>query len=161
MRLPEYDYSQPGYYFITICIKDRAHILGSVKNGKMLMNQCGKIVQRCWRNLPKHYRCILDEFVVMPNHIHAIIEIPENVRKNVAVGLKPTATLKQHSISEIIRALKTFSAREINTICKTKNQPVWQKGFYDHIVRAEEDLYMIRIYIQTNPANWEKDRNNL
>ena len=153
LRLPGYDYSQSGYYFITICTKDRKELFGTITRDRMIENVYGKIVRDCWNDLPNHYHFELDEFIVMPNHIHGII-----VLSDVGVGLRPTPT--GPGLSEIIRGFKSFSARRINQRRKLLGKPVWQRNFYDHIIRAEEDLNAIREYIRFNPEKWERDRNN-
>jgi len=153
-----YDYSTPGYYFFTIAIKDRENLLGQVEvvNARlsdsskeanpfypMIVNAYGSIVLKCWQDLPNHYpNCILDEFVIMPNHIHGTINI------SIEGG---------HSLSEMIRSLKTFSSRRINELRGVIGIPVWQSRFHDRIIRDEKELYFIREYIKSNPVNWEDD----
>lgn len=173
-RLKGYNYKTVGSYYVTICTQGRIEIFGHITKDRMHEDILGKIVRQCWEELPKHYRCELDAFVIMPNHIHAIITIPYLRSKNVAVGLKPkikssndvaaglrpAATLKLAPVSEIVRALKSFSAQEINKINRTTGNQVWQRGFYDHIIRTEKDLHTIREYIKYNPLKWLMDRNN-
>lgn len=162
-RLKGYDYSTPRYYFVTICVKDMRYVFGEVINGKMILNRYGKIVKGQLTNLSKHYNCMIDEYVIMPNHIHAIIIIDENVGNdlNVGNGLKPfpTNTEKQYNLSEIVRGFKTFSSKNINKILQNKFH--WQKSFYDRIIRTELQLNNIRQYIIDNPAKWDLDKNNL
>ncbi|MCK4800223.1 transposase [Candidatus Parcubacteria bacterium] len=163
MRLENYDYSQDGYYFTTICAKNKIECFGEIIDGKMVLNECGEIVKKCWYDLPNHYHnCRLDEFIIMPNHNHGIIIIDNSV---VGTGLKPVRTkpiptgAKQYSLSEIIRGFKTFSSRKINE----QNVNLifrWQSRFYDHIIRNEKSLDKIREYIVNNPLKWELDRNN-
>jgi REP element-mobilizing transposase RayT len=159
IRLRGYDYSKPGAYFVTICVKDHAHLFGSIQNSAMRENEFGEIVRTCWNDLPRHYPSVkLDAFVIMPNHIHGIIVIVDDDHVGVGAGLKPapttnTNTPKHHGLPEIIRALKTFSARRINEIRKTPGIPVWQRNYYEHIVRSESALDQIRKYIANNPAN--------
>lgn len=100
IRLQGYDYSQGGYFFITICVQNREHVFGKIIAYKMTLNEYGLMVKHVWNNLPNHYPHIqLGEFVIMPNHIHGII--------TVGAGLKPAPT-KNHGLSEIIRALKNI-----------------------------------------------------
>ncbi len=147
-RLKEWDYSSPGYYFVTICANKRECLFGEIIDRKMVMNEFGKIVQNCWDDLVNHYEWIqLDEFIVMPNHIHGILVIRSISTKNK----------KQQGLSEIIRALKSYSAKRINIKRNTPGVSVWQPRFYDHIIRDEDDLLMIREYIHNNPAKWEED----
>ena len=155
-RLRDYDYSQDGYYFITICTRGRKEFFGNIREGKLDLNRYGETVNQCWHNLPRHYpNCSLDSFVIMPNHVHGIIVIDnENVVGN---GFKPFPT---HGLSEIIRGFKTFSSRKINEEIEIDNKFQWQKSFYDHIIRGESSLDLIREYIQNNPLKWDLDREN-
>lgn len=150
-----YDYSQEGCYFVTICTKNRLDWFGKIENEDMALNKYGRILQKCWLDLPNHYHnIVLDEFVIMPNHVHGIIAI------TVGNGLKPFPTGKNHGLSEIIRGFKTFSSRRINELPENDHKFVWQKSFYDHIIRDEESLHNIRQYIRNNPLKWSLDRNN-
>ncbi|MBF8249239.1 MAG: hypothetical protein HW374_2039 [Bacteroidetes bacterium] len=126
----------------------------------MKTNSFGKIVHSCWFDLVNHYGNIeLDEFVVMPNHVHGIIGIFESVA--VGAGLRPAPTGKKNDpLSEIIRAFKSFSARQNNEIRKTAGKPIWQRNYFDHIIRDERSLEGIRDYISTNPQRWEDDKEN-
>lgn len=158
-RLKGYDYSQDGYYFVTICTKNRIEIFGQVNNGEMILNGNGNIVYRHWLDLPNHFwNCQLDEFVVMPNHLHGIVII----NNQVGTDLKSVSTerdLKRYSLSNIIQGFKIFSSRCINK----QNRNIifrWQRSFYDHIIRNDISLYKIRQYIIENPLKWELDRNN-
>ncbi len=155
-RLLRFNYSAPGYYFVTICTKNRIEYFGKIKNRKVVLNRFGNVVKLCWLDLPYHYwNCILDEFIVMPNHIHGIIVI----NNNVGNGLKPFPTDKIYSLSEIIRGLKTFSSRRINVLIEYSKFS-WQKSFYDHIIRNEQSLQKIREYIRYNPLKWYEDPEN-
>jgi len=155
-RLKNYDYSQNGYYFITICTKDKREYLGSIEEGRMNLSKFGEVVNECWHQLPKHYlNCSLDSFVVMPNHIHGIIVI--NNENIVGNGLKPFPT---RGLSEIVRGFKTFSSRKINDKIKRGDRFQWQKSFYDHVIRNEKSLNHLREYILYNPLKWELDIEN-
>ena len=128
IRLKGYDYSKDGLYFVTICVKNRKCLFGDIKDGEMILNHNGEIVDMVWDELSEHYHNIrLDAFVIMPNHIHGIIEIiqPQNV---VGAGFKPapTGTMGYKPLSEIVRALKTFSARKINEYRNSIGRPIWQ-----------------------------------
>jgi len=173
-RLKGWNYSSPGYYFFTVCTKNRACLFGEIVNGKMVPNEYGKILEHCWNDLPNHYPNLkLDQFVVMPDHIHGIIIIVNNNNTIVETGLKPVSTgtpgtpktpnitNKTHGLFEFIRAFKTFSARRINEHRQTPGIPVWQPRFHDHIIRDENELNLIRKYIIDNPANCGNDENNV
>ena len=154
-RLRGYDYARGGYYFVTVCTHNRAEWFGRIENGNMTPNEYGNIVSSCWDDLLSHYANVkLDEFVVMPNHVHGIIVIENNVGN----GLKPFPT--QHGLSEIMRGFKTFSSRRINETINNGIKFHWQKSFYDKIVRDEKSLDDIRKYIRENPFKWESDSEN-
>ncbi|MBT7991533.1 MAG: transposase [Anaerolineae bacterium] len=158
LRLPRYDYSQPGAYFVTTVTHQRACLFGEVVDGEMRLNHAGKIVKAVWDELPAHYPYIeLGAFVIMPNHVHGIIIINDAV----GAGLRPAPTpKKQHGLSEIMRAFKSFSSREIHKIDKFSSERIWHRGFYDHIIRSEEEWRKIHLYIEANPDNWEDDDEN-
>jgi len=156
IRLRNYDYSKNGYYFITICTKNREEWFGKVEKEEMILDQYGKIVNQCWDDLPNHYlNCSLDTFVIMPNHIHGIIVIHSD--NTVGNGLKPFPT---HGLSEVIRGFKTFASRKINAKIESQNKFEWQKSFYDHVVRNEKSLHNLRHYITFNALKWELDIEN-
>ena len=131
IRLKGYDYTQIGLYYITLCCQNRECIFGEIFNGEMVLNEYGKIVDKCWRDLPIHYQNIqLDYFVIMPNHFHGIVIIDTIV----GAGFKPALTNTDkpaptnHGLSEFIRALKTFSSKQINQIRNTPGISVWQRN---------------------------------
>jgi len=166
IRLRNYDYSRAGAYFVTVCAWKKECLFGEIKNGEMLLNKYGGIVMNCWDDLPNHYNhAQLDEFVIMPNHVHGIIVL------NVGAGLKPAlfdaqragfkpAPTKQHGLPEIVRAFKAFSSRRINDIRDTCGISIWQRNYYERIIRGEKDLHSIREYIRYNPLKWEEDEEN-
>ena len=170
-RMKGYDYSTPGAYFVTVCAHDRfenRNIFGEIRHGDIIKNCWADIIESCWRELPNHYPHIsLDEFVVMPDHIHGIVWINDvGNGMNVGNGFKPFLTKPfptgklNHGLAEIIRGLKTFSSRRINEINRNEKFQ-WQKSFYDHIIRDDKSLVGIREYIRNNPAKWglDHDRN--
>ncbi len=171
IRLKGYDYTQPGAYFITICTKDRAHLFGEVVNGEMRLNDAGRIVWEEWfktATLRPYVQLNEDEFVVMPNHIHGIIWIVDDVgatRRVAPTRVAPTMDAphgpKSGSIGAIIGQFKSVTTKRINDLRGTPGVPVWQRNYYEHIIRNEEALERIRTYIQTNPLRWAFDRENL
>lgn len=162
-RLQNWNYSWDGYYFVTICIKDRICCLGNVINGKMQSSEQGKIVEKYWRDLSNQYKnCKLDEFIVMPNHVHGIVVIDNNVETRRGASLRNRRTfgpLDKNSLSSIINHFKGNVKRWCNKNGSGSFQ--WQSRFYDHIIRNEKSLNNIREYIRDNPPKWELDRNNL
>ena len=164
IRLKGYDYSQPGAYFITICTYQRECLLGEIHRGEMLINELGQFVIRVWKDLPGHYpHVILDAFCVMPNHIHGIIIFSDTCGRG-EYEIRPSNNLpphkKRHGLPEIVRALKSFSARLINQRRDTQGVPVWQRNYYEHIVRNELELNTIRQYVNDNPLKWGMDLDN-
>ena len=166
-RLRGYDYAQAGCYFVTVCVKDHACVLGEIRDGQVCLNDHGKIVEKCWHNLPDHYDVKLDAFVVMPNHVHGIIGITGDAPADVApagvasahvgAGLRPART---HGLSEVIRGFKSFASREINQMIAEAGRFRWHRSFYDHVMRDGREHAMIREYIVHNPAQWAVDENN-
>ena len=162
IRLRGYDYSTPGAYFITVCTQNRLPLFGEVANDKMASNRLGEVVQNSWEKLPDHYDdLILDAFVLMPNHVHGVI-ILEDGTTGVGAGFKPAlpASRRRHGVPEIVRAFKTFSARRINKMRESPGTPVWQRGFYDHVIRNQHELGRVRAYVMDNPRKWSEDVDN-
>jgi putative transposase len=161
-RMHGWDYSSDGYYFVTICVKDRDHLFGKIIKGKMQLNPYGAIVKQCWFDLPNHYNNVkLDSFCIMPDHVHCIVQIENGV--SLETGLKPVSmktTPKRHGLFEFMRAFKTFSARRINVLRNSAGEHVWQSRFYDHIIRDHKSLERIREYIYRNPQNWHDKTSN-
>jgi REP element-mobilizing transposase RayT len=160
IRLKGYDYAQQGAYYVTICANERKCVFGDVINGEMVFNEAGKMVEFTWLDLPEHNNNIeLDEFIVMPNHVHGIIVIVGAGSKPALIqeraGYEPAPT--EHGLSEIIRQFKTFSAKRINQKNDTTGTRLWQRNFYEHVIRTDSDLARIRDYIEHNPAQWEED----
>lgn len=158
-RLQDYDYASPGAYFITLCTKDKKNILGRIVEEKTVLSVAGEVVMNVWMDLPQHCPLLeLDEFVIIPNHVHDILWLHEK-NPRVGAGLKPSPTQpqKKHPLSEIVRAFKTLSSRRINQLNRTPSQTNWQRSFYDHVVRDEKDLLNHRKYILENPVRWTLD----
>ncbi len=160
LRMKNFDYNENGYYFVTICTKNRENKFGEIVWTEMVLNEYGEIVENIFLELSEHYvNCKLDKYVVMPNHFHWIIIIDNTYF--VGNGFKPfPKDIKLHWLSEIVRWFKTFSSRKINNI---QNDFIfsWQKSFYDRIIRNEKELLKIREYIEENPLKWHLDKNNL
>lgn len=162
IRLRDYDYSQVGAYFVTVCTKNQKCFFGEIENGEMTLNEYGMIIEKEWLRTEKMRSNIqMDKYIVMPNHFHGIIII------NCRGTLQRTPTKEQfgrpisNSIPTIIRLFKSTTTKQINQIRKTPGIPVWQRNYYDHIIRNEKELHNIRRYIEENPILWEYDRENL
>jgi putative transposase len=174
IRLQSYDYSLSGAYFVTICSHGKRCLLGSVAGKSVELSSAGEIVRTVWNSLPDRFpRLVLDEFVIMPNHVHALLGF-------VGAGLAPpavsTATYagdeanpgpktafpatKNHTLADVIGAFKSISTIQVNRVLKRKGIPLWQRNYYEHIVRKGEDLRKIQQYILENPINWALDKEN-
>ena len=144
---------------MTVCAKDRVCLFGDVSDGCMRLNDWGRIVEDAWFDLPNHDANVeLGAFVVMPNHVHGIVIIVG--AGSVGAGSEPATKKTTHALSEIVRGFKTFSARRINEHRRTPGIAVWQRNYYEHIVRGEESLRRIERYIVENPARWALNREN-
>ena len=164
IRLKEYDYSQAGAYFVTIVTHERKCLFGEIANDKMRLSPFGEIVRTEWfktAELRPNVKLWEDEFMVMPNHIHGIAWINENVgaRRRRA----PTEQFGKPvigSLPTIVRAYKSAVTYKINEMRSTRGAPVWQRNYYEHIIRNQSDLEQIYKYIQFNPIQWSKDEEN-
>jgi putative transposase len=160
IRKEGYDYSLAGAYFVTMVTQHREYLFGEVVNDEMRENQYGKIVRHAWIDLISHYpQVTLDAFVIMPNHTHGIVSINEIDEVYRCKGGSQTRPYKmiQHGLPEFVRAFKSFSARRINQLRNMLGVAVWQRSFYDRIIRNDWELHNIREYIQTNPQRWQDD----
>jgi len=176
IRLPGYDYSQPGAYFITIVTHNRQCLFGEIVNGEMTLNRFGGLVKNEWQKTDIiRPDIIIDAFVVMPNHLHGILIINDNdefcnrrdtlQRVSTTETGTGTKTIEQfgkptkNSIPTIVRLFKSTVAKQINQIRQTPGIPVWQRNYYEHIIRNDDELNKIREYIISNPLTWKTDNN--
>jgi REP element-mobilizing transposase RayT len=177
IRLQRYDYSKAGLYFITICSAGRAYLFGEIMDGVMHLNDEGKIVEAEWLRTPEIRADVtLDAFVVMPNHMHGIVVITSDRVGDVGnagdvgdvgdVGrmqYAPTSSgdafrSPSQTIGAIVRGFKSAATKRINDLRGTSGISVWQRNYYEHIVRDDADLDRIRAYIANNPRRWSLDR---
>lgn len=201
IRLQGYDYSQEGLYFITLCCQDRAHLFGEILDGEMIFNDAGLQAKKSWQDIPNHFsNAVLHEYIIMPNHIHGIIEFVganqyspnnnspnndsphnnspnqkcsdngndvENIDKakdlELVNGTKnfsplPNVTWRSPSktIGSVIRGFKIGVTKWMRNNTNVVN--VWQRNYYDHIIRNEQDYERISEYIKNNPILWKEDR---
>jgi putative transposase len=171
IRLREYDYSQPGGYFVTICTKNREMIFGDVVDGEMRLSAIGAIASQCWQDMPIHFTAVeLDEFVLMPNHVHGIIIILDNLKSQSSdpgrgVQLNtPTVdrfsriSPRRNSLGVVVRTYKAA----VTTLCRNNGYPDfgWQRSYFEHIIRDDRSLSRIREYIASNPQRWMLDKEN-
>jgi REP element-mobilizing transposase RayT len=160
IRLQGYDYTSAGAYFVTICTHKRQCLFGEIVNGMMQLNEYGQIVSDSYLWLASQYPYVyLDQWVVMPNHLHGIIGLSDDLRRGVSRNAPTIDTVtKRKSLGRLIGAFKTVSTKQINILRDTPGTPVWQRNYYEHIIRNEESLRSIRQYIDNNPLAWQKDQ---
>lgn len=188
VRLQGYDYSKEGLYFITICTIDKLCLFGEIVDTKMIRNELGEIVTQCWINIPNHFpNAILHEFIIMPNHLHGIIELkPDNIENQVNVGVQNFEPLRElhkihqyqkiipRSIGSIVRGFKIGVTKwyrdKIKSVIENKmpregylqisiyENKIWQRNYHEHIIRNEESYLKISSYIINNPINWKEDK---
>ncbi len=162
IRLKGYDYSQVGAYFVTICVQHRKHLFGNVVDGKMVLNEWGQVVSDEWIKTPTLRPNVeLDSWVVMPNHFHGIILITDVLHAHAEEGLITEPASFQspsQTIGAIVRGFKSAVTKQINIMRKTPAVPLWQRNYYEHIIRDEDALNRIRQYIINNPAKWHQDK---
>ena len=163
LRLPGYDYRTPGAYFITIVTHERRSLFGRVANDSVEPTAMGAIAQELWLEIPQHFPHVqLDAFIVMPNHIHGLILLawsPE-VGARHAVPLPRAEAFGQPrpgSLPTIVRSYKSAVTRRINLQRQTPGHPVWQRNYWEYVVRSEAALARIRDYIAANPYRWRQD----
>ncbi len=177
IRLKGYDYSQSGIYFVTLCLQDRECLLGKIENGEMVLSDVGRIAYNEWFKTPELRKNIeLGEFVVMPNHIHGIIIITDNHRDDTRRGElnSPNKLLDKSSMGEfnsplrvspsqtigsIVRGYKSSVTKKINSLYgQISYVTIWQRNYYEHIIRNEQSYETIANYILNNPAKWTEDK---
>lgn len=174
IRLQGYDYSKSGLYYITICLDDRKCLFGNIVRGnydEMVLNDAGEIADKCWLEIPKHFpNAVLHEYIIMPNHVHGIIELVKNdyagIQNDVVlVGIQNFEPLQEnvnkfqkiipHSIGSIVRGYKIGVTKWFRS--NTDIEFVWQRNYYENIIRTEHSYLRISEYIINNPKNWDED----
>lgn len=162
IRLKGYDYSQDGTYFVTICTANRECIFGEIVEGNMILNDIGRIANDELHKTSMIRRNVkMDCTIVMPNHIHAIVVIDNNVGTYSNTPLQKTDTpfrSPSHNLGAIIRGYKSTVTKQVNILRKTPGEPVWQRNYYENIIRDESSWNHIREYVKNNPQKWEEDR---
>ena len=182
-RLPGYNYSSPGAYFVTICVQNRECFFGEIVNGKFLSNDAGRMVEKWWVKLPEKYPCVqCDEYVIMPNHFHGILFILAptvgaipcnrpvipcnrpvgNVDKDSIYGLGENMVSPLRGLGRYLSWFKRMTTNNYIRGVKKCGWPgfdgrLWQRNYYEHIIRNEIELNNIRQYIKNNPIKWQND----
>jgi putative transposase len=165
IRLKEYDYSQPGGYFITIVTYQRDLLFGEIANEEMKLNDYGQIVDECWREIPNHFQNVeLGMYVVMPNHVHGIIVIRADNSSSARKGTiyrAPTEKFGKPVSGSIPTIVRTFKSAVTRRLGKEFNfTGIWQRNYYEHVIRNHEDWDRIHRYIESNPSMWVDDDEN-
>jgi putative transposase len=162
LRLPTFDYAQAGAYFITLCTHRRLPLLGAIREGVVTLSAAGTIVEAEWVRTPTlRPHVTLDAYVIMPNHVHGIFFLPERTTANRSEGVearRQSFASPSHTIGAIVRGVKGASTSRIRKLGTRVDVQIWQREYYDHVIRNERDLDRIREYIQNNPLKWELDR---
>ena len=166
-RLRDWDYSDNGAYFLTICTAHRQHFFGEIINSEMQLSNVGEYANKCWSAIPNHFPFFyLDKFVIMPNHLHGIIVIdkvtdggfPSQTNADDQTTKTSHFRFRNQGRNTISAAVGSFKSAVTKYCNENRLQFGWQTRFHDHIVRNSEELYSIRNYIINNPHNWKDDR---
>ena len=172
IRLPGYDYAQPGAYFVTVCVQGRGCLFGDIAGDEMVPNEAGRMVSAWWYELPRKFpSCDPDVLVVMPNHIHGVIVIregPVGADQRVRPGSCAHDHTGAHTGAPLPRIVQWFKTMTTNAYARGVNERgwtpfvarLWQRNYYEHIVRDEDELNRIREYIVNNPRSWNEDPDN-
>ncbi len=146
LRLPEYDYARPGAYFVTICTLGHLCLFGEVLNGEIVQNAAGKTVEACWNEILRHFPHVeVDSLVVMPNHVHGVLSFVDEP----ALAGERTRAGHARPLHVVVGSFKSAVSSRLGA--------VWQRSFWDRVVRSEEELDQIRVYIEDNPLRWPID----
>jgi len=169
-RWQYWDYSAQGGYFITMCIKDRDTILGKIFNGEMHLSEYGEIVKNEFVNMGTYNkRATVDEWVIMPNHVHCIITLGATVVEKIhefslpptEIDIKQYRRLRRKMLIPLLEGkFKTLTSKQINILRKTPGRQTWQFDYYDHVIRDNHEYNRIQQYIINNPAKWQDDTFN-
>ena len=164
IRLSGYDYSRRGTYFVTLCVQNRECLFGKIDAGRMVLNVAGKYVKKCLMDIPTHYPFAqLDEYVIMPNHVHGIL-----ILRDVPVGANNHSPLQKNpnrvcgtskTVGSVVRGFKIGVTKWFRD--NSFDAVVWQRNYFEHICRDENELIRIRQYIRDNPWNWGSDEENM
>lgn len=165
IRLKGYDYSQAGAYFVTIDVQNRECLFGEIVSGEMNLNEAGKMIDEQWNALRERFpNADLDVYQIMPDHFHGIIVIL-GMPVMALPDVEDVTLMKLPTLGDMIGAFKSITTHEYILGVDNQNWPrfskrLWQRNYYEHIIRDEKDLDRIRNYIQSNPANWKKKTRN-
>ena len=171
IRIPGFDYTQSGAYFITLCTRFRARLFGEIVDGNMRLSEAGRIVLHCWQKIPSHFpKVTLDAFVVMPDHVHGILFLStrrdtagpaQTTGKNAPDGQPKIERFGRPvpgSVPTIVRSFKAAVTKGVNELRGTPGTVVWQRNYYERVIRNDEEWDRIWQYILDNPKNWNKNK---
>ena len=180
LRLKNYDYGRAGAYFVTVCVRKRLCLFGEIVEGQMNASPAGQMVAKAWDELRNHYAGIdVDSFILMPNHIHGIVVLnPSSVgaapcgrpssltapNPGQPRGVAPTKD-KRLTLSDVVHRFKSWTTKLYSDGVKQRGWPafpgqLWQRNYYEHVIRNDSDLQKVREYISTNPYTWDTDIEN-
>jgi len=161
VRLPAYDYAQAGAYFVTMVTHRRQCLFGEIADGRVTLNPCGQVVEDEWlRSTQIRPGIRLDTFIIMPNHIHGIVVMGEQTTVVGAHSCAPLPYRPPRSLGSFIAGFKSAATKRINEIGGAPGHLVWQRNYFERVIRNEEELNRVRQYINDNPERWEEDREN-
>ena len=159
IRLPRYDYSWAGAYFVTVCTNKRKLLFGEVIGHEVKLNEIGKITAEEWlKSAQVRTEIELDAWVVMPNHMHGIVMIKDDRGRNDRAAA--SRKIRPKSLSALVAGFKAATTTRINIMRGTPGMPVWHRNYYEHVIRNESVLDQIREYIVNNPIKWSEDPQN-
>ena len=164
VRLPHYDYSTSGAYFLTLCAHDKECLFGTVADGINHLNECGRIVEREWlRSAEIRRELEIGDFVIMPNHLHGVVFIRDHDPAHGRAALpdvyhRGSRDREAHSISSFVAGFKSYTTKLTNEFRGTHGFRLWQPNYFEHIIRNDAQLGRACEYIQTNPLRWEFDK---
>lgn len=167
IRLKGWDYSNPGIYFVTICANEREEVFGTIENEQSIMNDLGLIADACWKQIPSHFpNASLMDYIIMPDHLHGLICLANDkngtiYRASMGENTESFGKPTKGSVPTIIRTYKAAVTRAVNRECPESSTLVWQPGYYEHIIRNQEELEYTINYIKSNPEKWELDHDIL
>ncbi|VEN75340.1 conserved hypothetical protein [Candidatus Desulfarcum epimagneticum] len=168
LRLKAYDYSKSGAYFVTICARNRECLFGDITDGRMAHSDSGRIASESWLWMGDQYgHVILDAWTIMPNHMHGIVFISGGRGGSRTAPVSSTAAPRcilpvnrRKPLGRLIGSFKTVSTKRINQMRDTPGEKIWQRNYYEHIIRNDKELTRVREYIDQNVLKWEWDREN-
>lgn len=159
IRLPGHDYQAVGHYFVTICSFEKQCLFGTMIDDVVDLTPYGHLVEVCWWSIPDHFPSVkLHQFVIMPNHLHGIVEITIKQPPDVHVPIaEQFGSPVSSSLPTMIRSFKAAATKSINELLSTSGTTVWQRGYHERIVRTPQELENVRRYIENNPKTWSED----